>query len=298
MVPSGLFVPGIICGCVFGRLTGEWVKHLTYEGDWTTHAVHPGIYALLGAACMLGGMSRMTISMSIILVETTGHIQYLFPIMICLMISKSIGDRFNISLYDLHVKLKCIPFVEGEPPPDMIRKTAIDVASREVECLGLVCPVEEVYTLLRKTRHCGFPVRTPNDQLSGIILRSQLIVLLKKQDCWVAEEGFDEPPDTDAPLEAHYGISVDDFATKLQSDSADAEPVKISKKAMADRYLDLRPFMNPTPFSVRDISPLSKVYHLYRKMGLRHLPVCNVRNEVVGIITRQDLRTDFDHDLF
>jgi chloride channel 7 len=279
MVPSGLFVPGIICGCVFGRLTGEWVKHLTYEGDWTTHAVHPGIYALLGAACMLGGMSRMTISMSIILVETTGHIQYLFPIMICLMISKSIGDRFNISLYDLHVKLKCIPFVEGEPPPDMIRKTAIDVASREVECLGLVCPVEEVYTLLRKTRHCGFPVRTPNDQLSGIILRSQLIVLLKKQDvrpppppppwlavtdwpswlagpsflllllvvgiddmllllllclqCWVAEEGFDEPPDTDAPLEAHYGISVDDFATKLQSDSADAGANRCATNAAA-----------------------------------------------------------------
>lgn len=101
---------------------------------------------------------------------------------------------------------------------------------------------------------------------------------------------------------------------------------------MIDRFLDLRPFMNPTPFSVRfrytsnarqflvplprraplrldercaiwlrqvrDISPLSGVYHLYRKMGLRHLPICNVRNEVVGIITRQDLRTDFGHDLF
>ena len=80
MVPSGLFVPGIICGCCFGRLTGEWVKHLTHGALWTTHAVHPGTYALLGAACMLGGMARMTISLTIILLETTNDIQYLLPV--------------------------------------------------------------------------------------------------------------------------------------------------------------------------------------------------------------------------
>jgi H+/Cl- antiporter ClcA len=91
MVPSGLFVPGIICGCCFGRLTGEWVKHLTHGALWTTHAVHPGTYSLLGAACMLGGMARMTISLTIILLETTNDIQYLLPIMICLMISKWVG---------------------------------------------------------------------------------------------------------------------------------------------------------------------------------------------------------------
>jgi chloride channel 7 len=262
MVPSGLFVPGIICGCIFGRLVGEWVKHLTYADDLSTHAVHPGIYALIGAACMLGGMSRMTISMSIILVETTGNIQYLFPIMICLMISKSVGDKFNISLYDIHVKLKCLPFVESEPAPDMIRKNAIDVATRAVHTVPEVPGVQLVYDLLRDKAHCGFPVLTEDSQLSGIILRSQLLVLLRKQNvrspwilrlslskcfvcvcaacrslhltdrscthlrtcdfqCWVGREGFSQPPDTGMSLEDHYGVSVDDFATKLQSDSAD-----------------------------------------------------------------------------
>ena len=43
-------------------------------------AVHPGTYALLGAACMLGGMARMTISLTIILLETTNDIQYLLPV--------------------------------------------------------------------------------------------------------------------------------------------------------------------------------------------------------------------------
>ena len=30
-VPSGLFVPGIISGCAFGRLTGEWVRYWMYD---------------------------------------------------------------------------------------------------------------------------------------------------------------------------------------------------------------------------------------------------------------------------
>jgi H+/Cl- antiporter ClcA len=30
-VPSGLFVPGIITGCAFGRLTGEWVRFYKYD---------------------------------------------------------------------------------------------------------------------------------------------------------------------------------------------------------------------------------------------------------------------------
>jgi hypothetical protein len=66
-VPSGLFVPGIITGCSFGRLTGEWVRYVLCQGDtlssistgdtdgWCTKeeggtAVRPGTYAFIGAA--------------------------------------------------------------------------------------------------------------------------------------------------------------------------------------------------------------------------------------------------------
>jgi chloride channel 6 len=43
---------------------------------WGWH-ITPGTYALIGAASMLGGVTRMTISLTIILVETTNDIQYL-----------------------------------------------------------------------------------------------------------------------------------------------------------------------------------------------------------------------------
>jgi len=56
--------------------------------------------------------------------------------------------------------------------------------------------------------------------------------------------------------------------------------------------------MNPSPFSVSDSTPIARVYRLFRSMGIRHLPVVDKDNIVVGVLTRKELRTDFKQDLF
>ncbi len=53
--------------------------------------------------------------------------------------------------------------------------------------------------------------------------------------------------------------------------------------------LDLEPHMNRSPFSVHHDFQLSLAFRLFRSMGLRHLPVVDDGNQVVGIITRKDL---------
>lgn len=62
----------IIMLCVF-RLLG-------YQ-----HTYH-GTFALIGAASFLGGVVRMTISLTVILIESTNEISYGLPIMITLMV--------------------------------------------------------------------------------------------------------------------------------------------------------------------------------------------------------------------
>ena len=74
--------------------------------------------------------------------------------MICLMLSKWVGDQFNISLYDLHVELKCIPFVEGTPSEGMEQMNAIDVATKPVVTL------EQVRSAKAADR-CWLPAATP-----------------------------------------------------------------------------------------------------------------------------------------
>ena len=68
--------------------------------------------------------------------------------------------------------------------------------------------------------------------------------------------------------------------------------------AELDSKMNLAPFMNPVPFSVQEECPTSRVYRIFRAMGLRHLVVVGRHNDVRGIITRKDLRSDFSQDLF
>ena len=73
--------------------------HGSYLNDWQPHYFHfltniyPGTYALIGAASFVGGVVRMTISLTVILIESTNEISYGLPIMLTLMVS---------SLYALH----------------------------------------------------------------------------------------------------------------------------------------------------------------------------------------------------
>lgn len=49
-------------------------------------SLYPGTYALIGAASFLGGVVRMTISLTVILIETTNEIEYGLPIVLTLMV--------------------------------------------------------------------------------------------------------------------------------------------------------------------------------------------------------------------
>ena len=81
-VPSGLFVPCIVIGAAYGRVVGL-VTNQVFDSSF-----FPGVYSFLGACGMLAGSSRITISLTVILVETTGNVVYIIPIIIIVTIAK------------------------------------------------------------------------------------------------------------------------------------------------------------------------------------------------------------------
>eukprot|EP01052_Picozoa_sp_SAG31_P015708 SAG31_NODE_1017_length_10360_cov_35.198811_9_plen_225_part_00 len=192
-------MPGIISGSTLGRLTGEWLRHYVvsdcYNGAKSDYIngisdqpadisdcnpVRPGTYAMIGAAAMLGGTTRMTVSLCVIVLETTNDIQYLLPVMLTLIVSKAVGDRFNISLYDMHVEVKCIPFLEHKPPVGMEQLHAGDVMVKPVICFEEISSAQDVFRRLSNCAHNGFPVvRQGTDKFIGMITRSQLVVLFR-----------------------------------------------------------------------------------------------------------------------
>ncbi len=66
-ISSGLFVPNLCLGALWGRLVGIMLHNHFPQVDW----MDTGVYALLGAAAQLSGLVRMTFSLSMILMEAT-----------------------------------------------------------------------------------------------------------------------------------------------------------------------------------------------------------------------------------
>ena len=139
-------------GSAYGRLWGEIIR------DAFGPHINPGVYALVGAASMLSGVTRITITLSVILFETTNEVYLITPIMLTVLIAKWIADRFNISLYDIHIALKCLPFVEPDPPLALQGLTAREIMASPCVTLQAAGPVHACVDVLRACGHNGFAV--------------------------------------------------------------------------------------------------------------------------------------------
>uniref|UniRef100_A0A8C9T2U1 Chloride channel protein n=1 Tax=Scleropages formosus TaxID=113540 RepID=A0A8C9T2U1_SCLFO len=283
-VSAGVFIPSLLLGAAWGRLIGNLLTNSVGMLPDSVHSIFadPGKYALMGAAAQLGGIVRMTLSLTVIMVEATGNVTYGLPIMLVLMTSKIVGDYFAEGLYDIHIKLQSVPFLGWEAPATSHSFTAREVMSSPVMCFNRTEKVGTIVDVLSNTsaKHNGFPIVsdfTTNEpgRICGLILRSQLIVLLK------------------------HKVFVERAQLKqrklLLKDFRDAyprfPPIQSIHVSQDEREctMDLTEFMNPTPYTVPQETSLPRVFKLFRALGLRHLVVVDNENRVVGLVTRKDL---------
>ncbi|XP_026208386.1 H(+)/Cl(-) exchange transporter 7 isoform X1 [Anabas testudineus] len=281
-VSAGVFIPSLLIGAAWGRLCGILLGQLSSTGKiWAD----PGKYALIGAAAQLGGIVRMTLSLTVIMMEATGNVTYGFPIMLVLMTAKIVGDYFVEGLYDIHIKLQSVPFLHWEAPATSHWLTAREVMSSPVTCLNRIEKVGTIVDILSNTStsHNGFPVVvqvTDSDEpakLCGLILRSQLIVLLKhKVFVELARSRLTQRK-----------LQLKDFRDAYPR----FPPIQSIHVSQDERecMMDLTEFMNPTPYTVPQETSLPRVFKLFRALGLRHVVVVNDENKVVGLVTRKDL---------
>lgn len=297
-VPSGLFVPSLLSGAAFGRLFG----HLLHKLDHTSGTfADSGTYALMGAAGVLGGMARMTISLTVILLEATGDMQYVLPLMLTLMAARFTGNVFNEGLYDIHINLKHIPFLEAEVPTVAERHEIVagQVMSTEVKCLRPVERAGVVYDLLQRCQHGNFPIvdTASGGTLYGTASRSMLCTLLQRKAF-----GNDISDNFSDDIDDPNYMSLESLGPRRLSPLVQWDTMeraypryptidKIPPLSDGERqsWLDLRPYANTAPYTVNETASIQRTYRLFRTLGLRFLCVVNHHNQVVGIITRKDL---------
>ncbi|XP_030304775.1 H(+)/Cl(-) exchange transporter 5 isoform X5 [Calypte anna] len=279
-VPSGLFIPSMAVGAIAGRLLGVAVEQLAfYHHDWAIFSgwcsqgadcITPGLYAMVGAAACLGGVTRMTVSLVVIMFELTGGLEYIVPLMAAAMTSKWVADAIGREgIYDAHIRLNGYPFLEAKE--EFSHKTlAMDVMRprRSDPPLTIITQdsmtVEDVETIINETTYSGYPVVVSREsqRLVGFVLRRDLIISIenarKKQD----------------------GI----VSTSVIYFTDHSPPLPPSSPSM----LKLRSILDLSPFTVTDQTPMEIVVDIFRKLGLRQCLVTH-NGKLLGIITKKDV---------
>ncbi|KAH9104375.1 hypothetical protein AeMF1_019531 [Aphanomyces euteiches] len=301
-VPSGLFIPALLIGAAYGRLWTRIINHIT-----TLHhgkLIDARIYGLIGSAAMLGGVTRMTISLTVILLECTGNVEYGLPLIVTLFSARWVGNYFNHGIYDIHIHLRHLPFLDWDPPVEGLRMRVKHVMTRHPKCLRTVERAGLIWDYLCLTTHNGFPVIVDDPTFgskffAGLILRKQLTVLLAQKDFSVTKPRpfVRHPPRENS---SSGGVSMDDVTACLSYRDMEAsypnypEPETAYTLTEQERecWVDLTPYMNQTPFVIQEEAPFTRAYRLFRSSGLRHLVVVNRHNNVKGLLTRRELEED------
>uniref|UniRef100_A0A8C2XHB7 Chloride channel protein n=1 Tax=Cyclopterus lumpus TaxID=8103 RepID=A0A8C2XHB7_CYCLU len=279
-VPSGLFIPSMAVGAIAGRLLGVGMEQLAYYNHdsfifkgWCSpgaDCITPGLYAMVGAASCLGGVTRMTVSLVVIMFELTGGLEYIVPLMAATMTSKWVADALGREgIYEAHIRLNGYPFLEPKEEfghssltVDVMRPRRSDPALAVLTQEGMT--VGEVEALVESTRYSGFPVVVSQEsqRLVGFVLRRDLL------------------------------ISIDN-ARKRQEGVVSASQVVFTEHAPAQADdgpppLRLRGIVDLSPFTVTDHTPMDITVDIFRKLGLRQCLVTH-NGRLLGIITKKDI---------
>ncbi len=203
-------------------------------------------------AGVLGGVTRMTMSLAVIILELTNDIDLLLPIMLSIGISKQVADSFNRGLYDIHIGLNKIPMLEAGRNFVDQDLPARSIMSVSIVSVGEIVPHSRLRELIATNAHHAFPVTSSDVPpgsansgrvFAGIISRQRIVELLTSKSDSSSEGGL----------------------------------------------IDLRPHCDRSPYTVCETLPLRRVFRLFTTMGLRHLVVVDRQSLVVGMITRKDL---------
>jgi chloride channel 3/4/5 len=280
-VPAGLFIPSMAIGAIAGRLLGIGVEQLAFANQDhyifkemcnSGHTcVTPGLYAMVGACAALGGVTRMTVSLVVIMFELTGGLQYIVPLMAAAMTAKWVGDSLHKEgIYDAHIHLNGYPYLDSKEEfthttlaADVMRPRSNDLPLCAVTQDSTT--VGDIETLLRETDHNGFPVIVSQEShfLVGFVLRRDLIIAISN-----ARKNRDGIVSKSIVYFTHHVPPGGGLNTP--------EPLK------------LRKILDMAPITVTDQTPMETVIDMFRKLGLRQTLVTR-NGRLLGIITKKDI---------
>ena len=111
-VPAGIYVPSMVVGGFLGRIVGHALQLLVFTHPHASifsscradggaeNCITPGVYALVAAGATMCGVTRLSVTLVVILFELTGSLDHVLPFSLAVLVSKWTADAIEpLSIY-------------------------------------------------------------------------------------------------------------------------------------------------------------------------------------------------------
>lgn len=249
---------------------------------------------MVGAASFLAGVSRMTVSLVVVMFELTGELEYTVPHMLAILTSKWVADSLSgkESVYDLAQNVLGHPFLD------------IDHSMQLVQKLPQHAIVAEI--LPPKQTMDEITVNVPDH--SNTVSRALLVKKLHQlQARGLMDAGLVLVNQTTGILLGYLGQAELEFGlgslSGLHNDQNMEEVRLLSSAAAApsgeeegqeeqeqENIIDLSHFVDRTPLTLSAVAPMEYAVEMFGKLGLRYLMITEEgTGKIVGVVIKKRL---------
>jgi len=266
-VPSGIIIPSLDAGALFGRMVGQLID-----------SISPGIFAMVGAAAFLAGVSRMTVSLAVIMFELTGEVNFIPPFMVAILTAKWVADAITPDgVYDLAQHLLGHPFLDAEHALSKVQLAREQSSGTVQELIPPAQTMEEI------TIQTGPHYRVSRETLRSKLSQLKARGLLDAGLVLVNDRGICHGYLPEAELE---------FALQAEAETeTGAEPavvIDLLEGVFAE-------FVDRTPLTVSAKAPIEYAVEMFGKLGLRYLVIVEEETaQVVGLVIKKRLVSYLD----
>lgn len=274
-VPAGIYVPSMVVGGLAGRMVGHVVQlfalrfanaglfgHCDPAGP-PGSCVVPGVYAMVAAGATMTGVTRLTVTLAVILFELTGSLEHVLPFSLGILVAKWTADAIEpLSIYDLLTDMNAYPFLDNKVRP-IFTSELHDITPRprlqriiDISDSALV-PAPELREKQQYLQMIG--------EIDGglpILKHGVLVGLIPAPDLQFALDKLEDEENTLCLMSP-----LVDWAAGREHMADSYEQVESS---------DFTPYIDPAPVALDMHSPMDLVYECFVKLGLRY--VCVLRD--------------------
>ncbi|MCJ1316742.1 hypothetical protein MMC15_002063 [Xylographa vitiligo] len=280
-VPAGIYVPSMVVGGLLGRLIGHSIQYivLTYPNVTSfvncpaqggpESCVTPGVYALVAAGATMCGVTRLSVTLAVILFELTGSLDHVLPFSLSVLVAKWTADALEpLSIYDLLTEMNSYPFLDnkirpvfttelGDITPRVRSERIIDISS---------APLVPALKLRRKLQYLH-----DAGEIDGglpILRHGALVGLIPAPDLEFALDKLEDENDTLCLM-----ATVPTYHS-TEEDEQEFDPT------------DFTSYIDPAPVALDIHSPMDLVYQCFVKLGLRY--ICVLRDgQYAGLVHKK-----------